>query len=278
MVDLTLKPKKFDHKIPLEAESISCDIFAGKTIEEINKLPVFHGNQKATLKDFFEIKGTKEDSAENIRIIIEGDVSQVKNIGQNMKAGEIVIKGNAGMHTAEYLNGGSVIVEGDVGDFSANEVKKGKVHVKGNAGAYFASALRGSWRGVTGGTIIIDGNVGIESGTFLAGKKTRLHIKGNAATMLGLHLAGGVIIVDGDVEERLAGQMARGKIIVNGKVSELLPSFQQDGEVNEIALSEEEKISGKYLKFKGDFAEISPKSKYSGELYLASKNNKHLVK
>ncbi|MHA1145548.1 MAG: formylmethanofuran dehydrogenase subunit C, partial [Candidatus Helarchaeota archaeon] len=260
MVDITLKPKKSEDKIPLEAESISCDVFAGKTIDEIKKLPIFKGNRKKSLGDFFDVSGSKEDDPKNIRIIIDGDVSHVKNIGRNMKAGEILIKGNAGMHTAEYLNGGTVVVEGDVGDFSANEVKKGKVHVKGNAGAYFASALRGSWRGVKGGEIICEGNVGIESGTFLAGKNTRLRIKGNASSMLGLHLAGGVIILDGNALERLGGQMARGKIIVNGKLSEILPSFSYEGEVDEIVLSDEEKIKGKYLRFKGDFAEISPKS------------------
>ncbi|MHA1784939.1 MAG: formylmethanofuran dehydrogenase subunit C [Candidatus Helarchaeota archaeon] len=287
MAEITLKPKKIvsETKIPIEVEkSISCNSFAGKSIDEIKKLEAFIGNEKKTIGDFFEISGESSDDPASLKIIIDGDVWMVKGIGREMKNGEIIIKGKAGMHTGEYLNGGKITVEGDVDAFCFNEMKKGEVLVKGNAGDYFASALRGSWVGVSGGKITIEGNVGIESGNWIKGVNTLLHVKGNAADFLGAHNQGGIIRIDGTPGNRLGAEMARGKIIVNGKATSIMPSFGYDGEVDKILIKKDKKDEsknvyweGKYLKFSGDFAQVKPKAKFKGEIYLSADKNKDLI-
>ena len=287
MAEITLKPKKIvsETKIPIEVEnSISCESFAGKSIDDIKKLEAFIGNEKKTLGDFFDISGEKSDDAASIKIIIDGDVWMVKGIGRKMKAGEILIKGKAGMHTGEELNGGKITVEGDVDHFCFNEVKKGEVLVKGNAGDYFASAMRGSWVGVSGGKITIDGNVGIEAGNWIKGVNTLLHIKGNSGDFLGAHNQGGIIKIDGTPGNRLGGEMARGKIIVNGKATSIMPSFGYDGEVDKILIKKDKKDEsknvywdGKYLKFSGDYAQVKVKAKFKGEIYLDAGKNKGLI-
>ena len=81
-------------KIPLEAECITPDFFLGKTNSNISKLPVFDGNRKCELGQFFSISGTMDDDS----ILIENDCSNVKLIGSRMTRGKIEVLGNVGMH------------------------------------------------------------------------------------------------------------------------------------------------------------------------------------
>jgi len=283
---ITLKPKNIvsETKIPIEVEkSITCDSFNNKSIDEIKKLEAFIGNEKKTLGDFFDISGDKAEAA-SMQIIIDGDVWMVKGIGRGMKNGEIIIKGKAGMHTGEQLAGGKITVEGDVDGFCFNEMKKGEVLVKGNAGDYFASAMRGSWVGVSGGKITIEGNVGIESGNWIKGATAYLRIKGNAGDFLGAHNQGGRIEIDGTPGNRLGAEMARGKIIVNGKATSVMPSFGYKGKVDKILLKKDKKDEtknvyqqGNYLQFDGDFSQVKAKAKFKGAIFLDASKNQDLI-
>ncbi|MHA1651035.1 MAG: formylmethanofuran dehydrogenase subunit C [Candidatus Helarchaeota archaeon] len=275
MAELTLTPKELP-TVPLEVE-ITPNLVAGKSIEDIKKMKILKGNREKELGEFFDVKGNSADDPANIKIIINGNVDRVKYIGSGMSAGEIIIKGNAGMHTGDDMKGGKITIEGNCADFCAMEIKGGEFEVKGSAGNYLGAAKRGTWRGSSKGKIMVHGNCGVEAGSWLRGKTIVIHIKGNAGALLGTHMHLGTIIVDGDVDPRVGGEMSGGKIIINGKLSEILPSFSYVGEVNEIELSETEKITGNYLKFEGDFANISPKSKKKGEIYLNKEKNQSLI-
>ncbi|MFX1293512.1 MAG: formylmethanofuran dehydrogenase subunit C [Promethearchaeota archaeon] len=275
MVEITLSPKELP-TIPLEME-ISPDVFAGKSIEEVKKLKILKGNREKELGEYFNVEGSTAKDPADIKIIINGNVDRVKYIGSKMTAGEIIIKGNTGMHTGDDMKGGKITVEGDCADFCAMEIKGGIFEVKGNAGNYLVGAKRGTWIGSSKGKIIVHGNCGAEVAVWMRGKTIVLHIKGNAGAYLGTHMHLGTIIVDGDVSPRVGGEMSGGKIIINGSLSEILPSFTYIGEVNEIEITEAEKISGNYLKFEGDFANISPKAKSKGEIYLSKDKNKDLI-
>lgn len=281
MADLTLTPKELP-TIPLEVE-ISPDNIAGKSIDEIKKITILKGNREKDLGEFFDVKGNSAENPADTKIIIDGNVDNVKYIGKGMTAGEIVIKGNVGMHTGDDMKGGKITVEGDCGDFCASEIKGGEFEVKGSAGNYLVAAKRGNWRGSSKGKITIHGNCGAETAAWMRGKTIVLNIKGNAGAYLGTHMHLGTIIVDGDVDPRVGGEMSGGKIIINGKLSEILPSFVFAGEVSEIVLSETDKIAGNYLKFEGDFANITPKVKKSGEkskrgeIYLNKAKNQDLI-
>ena len=56
MGTITLIPKN-NIDMPIEADVISPNVFANKTIEEIESLLVWQGNTRAPLSKFFEIKG-----------------------------------------------------------------------------------------------------------------------------------------------------------------------------------------------------------------------------
>ncbi|MGB9929082.1 MAG: formylmethanofuran dehydrogenase subunit C, partial [Methanosarcina sp.] len=148
---------KAANKIPIEADDVNPDNFAGKTEEEIKTIKVWYGNSQAPLGDFFNIEVEGTDSAENTKIIIEGDVSRVKRIGQNMSAGEIEINGNVDMHCGFGMKGGKITINGNADSWLGCEMTGGEIVLNGNAGYYVGAGYRGEACGMKGGKITING-------------------------------------------------------------------------------------------------------------------------
>lgn len=259
MKEIVLKPKN-QPKVGLEAEEISPDIFAGKSTSEIGELPVYEGNIMGKLGDYFHIIGEGGKSAEETRIIIQGNVDKTKRIGQKMRGGEIIVKGNVGMHLGSKMRGGRIIVEGDADAFAAQEIRGGELHIKGNAGNYLGSAYRGNWRGIRGGTIVVDGDAGSEIGVFMQGGK--ITVKGDAKPFAGVHMKKGVIIIEGTAARRVGAEMIGGTIVAN-KVEAMLPGFKLEGTVKDPTV-DGETFKGTYKKYSGDHAEARAK----GAVYI----------
>lgn len=263
---ITLTPlKKFT--FPVQAECINPDVFQGKDSAEVAKLPVYEGNKPKILKDLFKIE---EDGAETPSITINGDVSQVRRIGQGMKNGEIVINGNAGMHLGEKMLGGKIIVNGDAAQWAGSCMKKGLIEIHGNAGDYLASPYRGNSEGMKGGKIVVDGNVGSDSGAYLRGGLIK--IKGsNTGQFLGFHMSDGTIRVEKNAFTRVGTNMTGGKIIVSGKIDEMMPTFTIDGTKPKVKVDDTESATGPFYVFLGDLAE-----KGTGKLFVSKANNPQL--
>ncbi len=263
MEEIILKPK-IQPKEGIEAEVISPDIFAGKDVDEIEHLAIFHGNRKETLKDFFDVSGTKIDDAADIRIIIDGDVSRTKRIGENMKSGEIIIKGDVDMYVGLKMSGGKIIVEGNTDSFAGQQMVGGELIIKGNTKDYLGASYRGDWRGMKGGSIIVEGNAGCEVGEFMVGGK--IHIKGDCGPFAGVHMKKGLIVIEGKSSGRTGAQMTGGNIVMMGGNTRLLPGFVYAGEEEDIKIDGEEFL-GKYSRYTGDHAEM----KASGNIYIENR-------
>jgi formylmethanofuran dehydrogenase subunit C len=259
MKEVVLTPKE-QPSYGLIAECISCDVFAGKSIDEIKALPVYYGNKQGELGDFFEISGEVASSAEEQRIVIAGDVPKTRWIGKEMSAGEIVVKGSAEMYVGAWMRGGKIIVEGNVGAFSGMLMQGGELYVKGNAGDYLGCSYRGEWRGMRGGTIIVEGNAGMEVGQNLNGG--RIFVKGSVESFAGVRMKKGLLVV-GSATDRVGAQMVGGTIVVLGNVLRLLPSFDPAGEVENPSVADES-FEGVFNKYTGDHAERHAK----GVLYV----------
>ncbi|WP_457615294.1 formylmethanofuran dehydrogenase subunit C [Methanopyrus sp.] len=258
MKEVVLTPKgKPD--VPLEAEVICPDEFAGKSEEEIAALEVYEGNTTVELGEYFDVEGNAGDSPEDTRIVIDGDVPWAKLIGYNMSAGEILVEGDVGRHAGAEMKGGKLIVEGDADDWLGREMKGGDITVHGNAGNYVGSTYRGEWRGMSGGRILVKGDAGDEIGEWMSDGK--IIVEGNAGIMIGIHMQGGTIVVRGDVGVRPGAQMEGGTIVVCGRAEDVLPSFRYGG------LEEDpvEEVTGTFHLFTGDYAN-GPK--VEGKLYL----------
>ncbi len=254
MAEIKLKLKK-KPEFPLEAEVISPDIFAGKSAADIKKLRVYHGNEEKVIGDFFEVTGTGSET-NDIKIEIDGDLSNVKRIGEKMTGGEIIINGNVGMHVGNNMSGGKILVNGNADDWAGAMLKGGELEINGDAGHYVGAAYRGFWKGMENGLIKVKGKIGNEALSWVSGSKPEKRfptlICGGAGSFLGIHSHGGTIIVEGDCDRCTGADQVRGTIVVKGKISRILPSFKKIGEVKEIELMNGEIIKGKFIEYSGD--------------------------
>jgi len=225
--ELTIRPKGRE-RIPVEAEVISPDVLAGKGLDEITNLPVYVGNRKLTLSDYFELEGEIAEKAAEQSIVVEGDVPWVKYIGANMKSGHIMVKGDAGMHVGSQMSGGELVVEGSVSDWAGAEMKGGLLRIKGDAGDLLGAAYRGSKEGMTGGCILVDGSVGSEAGSFM--RRGEIVTLNDTGPFTGVHMNGGEIFIFGRASKRLGAEMRGngGVIVCFGEVESLLPTFVYD--------------------------------------------------
>jgi len=222
-VKLSLKKA---NKIPIEANDVNPNNFAGKTEEEIRAIKVWYGNTQAPLGDFFNIEVEGNDTAENTKIVVEGDVSRVKRIGQNMSAGEIEINGNVDMHCGFGIKGGKIIINGDADSWLGCEITGGEIILNGNAGYYVGSGYRGESCGMRGGKITINGNARDYLGEHMCGGE--IHVKGNVGLLPAISNNGGKIIIEGNATMP-ASEMRSGTVIINGEVRDLLPSYKEEG-------------------------------------------------
>jgi formylmethanofuran dehydrogenase subunit C len=264
---VTLSLKR-ELKVPVFAECVSPDVFAGKSQEEIAQLQLWEGNRQRTLSDLFEMEGKSGDKPKEIAIRIVGDLSKIRRIGACMTDGEIVVQGDVGMHVGEEMKGGTIVVEGNAGSWVGAEMRGGTIEVKGSAGDYIGGAYRGSTEGMKGGTIVIHGNAGVEVGCHM--RKGLIKVHGKVEQFAGIRMKDGAIVVQGKAGERAGAFMTGGKIVLCNYVPSVLPTFTIDGLKNKVKIEEEE-IKKHFYVFVGDLAERG-----NGKLYVAKDKNEHL--
>ncbi|MDI6726111.1 MAG: formylmethanofuran dehydrogenase subunit C [Smithellaceae bacterium] len=207
--------------IPIEADSISPDFFVHRNRAEIEALPAFYGRRKVALGDLFTVDGERSDS-----IIVEGDLSHVKKIGQGMTIGRITLSGDAGPHLGANMRGGEITVRGNANDWAGAQMQGGRIWIKGNAGHHVGAAYPGEKHGVNRGMIIIEGNAGRELGA--GARRTLIVALGNVGEFAGANMIAGSIFVFGRLGERAGAGMKRGSIVVFGESADLLPTFRYE--------------------------------------------------
>jgi formylmethanofuran dehydrogenase subunit C len=208
--------------IPVEAECLTPDQLAGKSVSEIAALKVQHGNREEALGEFFSVAGDAGDRD----IVVEGDCTRVKWIGAGMAGGRLTIHGHAGMHLGAELRGGEINVHGNVGDWVGAEMRGGKIHVHGEAGHLAGAAYRGSRFGMRGGVLLIDGKAGNEIGAVM--RRGLIAIGGDTGDFVGVSMIAGSIFVFGQPGIRVGAGMKRGTLALFGALPPLLPSFRYD--------------------------------------------------
>ena len=144
----------------IEAKMMTPDFCAGKDAAEIAAMPVYMDGQVLPLGTFFTVSGRGGATPKETKLVINGDLRNIRYIGERMSAGEIVINGNASMYTGARMEGGSIVVNGNIDSFAAIDMKGGHLVVNGNAQDYLGAAYRGDLRGMSGGVITVHGTVG----------------------------------------------------------------------------------------------------------------------
>ncbi len=249
-------------EIPLEAEVISLPTLGGLSASNVAHLPVYHGNQKAALGDFFRVTGSSDGE-----IHVQGDLGLVKFIGAGMKSGRLHVEGNVGMHLGAGMSGGEIQVDGSAGDWVGPEMSGGRIVIKGSAGHMVGSAVRGSSIGIVGGEIIVHGDAGNEVGSAM--RRGMITIGGNCGDYAGVNMRAGTVIVLGALGIRAGAGMKRGTI-VSMHDAEILPTFSFActyspvflrpylRQIQPLGLAVEDKhLHGRYRRWCGDSIELN---------------------
>ena len=151
--------------VPLEAEVLTPDRLAAA--EDVAALPLWHGNERVRVGDFFAVSGSGDD------VRLEGDLRRVHRIGTGMTAGRLT-------------------VEGDVGDWAGAEMRGGTLVVRGSAGHHLGGAYPGDRAGMRGGEIVVHGDAGAQAGAGL--RRGLIAIGGRAGEAAGLRMLAGTIV------------------------------------------------------------------------------------
>jgi len=258
---VTLRVKEAT-SLPVEADSISPDLFVDRTNSEIKNLPLFCGRRKVNVGDLFIVEGETAD-----KIIIKGDVKNYKKIGQNMTRGRITVAGDVGMHLGAYMQGGEIIVHGDVHDWAGAHMQGGIIRIKGNGGHFAGAGYPGEKRGANRGAILIEGNAGNETGTRM--RRGLIVVTGDTGEFTGANLIAGSIFVFGRLGERAGAGNKRGSIVAMGDTAPLLPTYHYQCRFQSVCLRvylrcirswglpvSDDQMDGSFRRFSGDITAL----------------------
>jgi formylmethanofuran dehydrogenase subunit C len=198
--------------VPLEADVLTPDRLVG----DIAELPLWHGNERTRVGEFFEVHGTGDD------VRIEGDLSRVHRVGAGMTAGRLTVAGDVGMHAGAGMRGGELHVEGDAGDHAGAEMRGGNLTIRGSAGRGLGGASSGERAGMRGGEIVVHGDAGAQAGAGL--RRGLIAVAGRAGEAAGLRMLAGTIVALGGVGRRAGAGMRRGSIVTMAPATPL-PTF-----------------------------------------------------
>jgi formylmethanofuran dehydrogenase subunit C len=214
---------RLDSPIPVEADAVTPDRLADLPQDEVEKIPVLHGNQTVPLGKVFRAVGLAFEK----HIEILGDCSRIKNLGRGMTTGTLDIYSDVGMHAGAGMRGGELLIHGDAGDWLGAEMRGGSIHVHGNAGNCVGAAYRGDVKGMRGGVIRIDGDAGHEVGSLM--RRGLIVVGGRCGDFAGAGMIAGSLFAFGGVGGKAGAGMKRGTIF-SGRPAELPPTFSFDCE------------------------------------------------
>src|SRR3954467_15453306 len=191
--------------VPLEAEVVSPDRLTGASREEIEALPVWHGNERMRVGEFFAVSGAGDD------VRVEGDLSRVKFVGAGMTRGRLTVAGDVGMHAGGGMRGGELHVEGDAGDWAGAAMRGGTLVVRSSAGRQLGGVYPGDRAGMRGGEIVVHGGAGAQAGAGV--RRGLIAVAGRVGDAAGSRMLAGTIVALGGLGRRAGADMRRGSIV-----------------------------------------------------------------
>jgi formylmethanofuran dehydrogenase subunit C len=259
-VTLTLTLRE-EPVVALEAEVLSPDNLASASRAEIEALPVWHGNERTRVGEFFAVSGAGEDD-----VRLEGDLRRVKFVGAGMTAGRLTVGGDVGMHAGAGMRGGELDVEGDAGDWAGAGMRGGRLVVRGSAGRQLGGVYAGERAGMRGGEIVVHGDAAAQAGAGL--RRGLIAVAGQVGEAAGLRMLAGTIVALGGVGARAGAGMRRGSIVTMAPATPLatfvfscvyrppfLGLYLRRLRALGVAVSDEH-LDGRYARWSGDGLEL----------------------
>jgi formylmethanofuran dehydrogenase subunit C len=209
--------------VPIEVQGIVPAAVQGLALDQVARLPIYHGNRQLELGQLFRVQGAADGE-----MVWVGNLSGVHWIGARMEQGNILVDGQAGRHLGSEMSGGQIRVTGHAGDWVGAELKGGTIDVHGDAGHLVGAAYRGSPRGMTGGTIRVRGGAGNEIGHSM--RRGLIAVGGPTGDLIGINMLAGTIVAGGPTGIRHGAGMVRGTLaFLHEEPPPLLPTFRLAG-------------------------------------------------
>jgi formylmethanofuran dehydrogenase subunit C len=210
--------------LPVEADCLRPDLLRGRTKLDVASLTLAVGKSNVALGDLFQISGDGADG----HLILEGDLSHVRRIGEGMASGQLTIRGDVGGHLGAWMSGGTIEIDGSAGDWAGAEMRGGRLRINGRAGNGLGAAYPGSRLGMRDGVIAAQLGVGNDVG--LAMRRGLIVVYGRAGEGLGRGMVAGTIVAFGPAGDYPGAGMKRGTIALFGtSPPALLSTFQPSG-------------------------------------------------
>lgn len=262
VLTLTLKEASNER---VDLSPLTPDKLKGQSLKQIAAIEINKGGRMVPAGSVFDIDGKAGDE-----LVIAKSNDKLDEIGANMTAGSITIKGNAGNGVGRNMQNGEILVKGDAGNNVGSGMKNGKIEILGNAGDYLGGVSIGARQGMRGGTILVTGNAGDRMAERM--RRGLIIVQGDTGSYTGANMMAGTLVVLGKLGQFAGFGLNRGTIITQHKPQTLLSTFNDCGEFEmnflNLLFRELPKLGRRYSFFK----ELSPYARrYAGDLGVDGK-------
>jgi formylmethanofuran dehydrogenase subunit C len=194
----------------------------GKSLGEIEKLPLWLGNQQVIAAELFEFKGKPGEE-----ITIQSDSDRLDQIGADLNGGTIRIEGNVGAYLGRGMLSGNIELSGDAGLAAGCAMSGGNLTIQGDAGDFLGGAITGERQGMRGGTILVKGSAGDRTGDLM--RRGTIIVEGNCGDYCASRMVAGSLIVLGQLGKQTGLGMRRGTLLSASMPDSLPATFNHNG-------------------------------------------------
>lgn len=206
----------------VDARLLAPQNLCGLDVSQIENLPIGRNSTEIRIGDLFDVEchestspcGMECNSAgvcPTASLVITGNLSSFHRIGQNMNSGRLWVIGNVGSEFASRMSGGICVVAGHASDNAGQGLRGGLLAVCGHCGNDLASPLPGKKTGMTGGDILIGGNVGDRAAHRM--RRGTILVSGHAGHHGCQQMIAGTVIAQGNIGDSWCLGMKRGSLI-----------------------------------------------------------------
>jgi len=160
----------------------------------------------------------------------EGGSERFDLLGAKLLPGfSIYVEGDVGAQLGRNAQGGTITVTGDAGPYAASGMTGGHIDIDGDAGDLLGAPLAGEIAGMAGGRVLVRGNVGSRAGDRL--RRGIIIIEGDAGADIGSRAIAGTIIALGAATGRI-GYLNKRASLVLAQLSDFGPTYVDCGAHN----------------------------------------------
>jgi formylmethanofuran dehydrogenase subunit C len=170
----------------IDAAPLRPDLLGSMTSKQVVETALLIGRRRYPLGELFHIEGEPGDT-----LTVPGAANYL-HLAQGMKAGTLVVRGDAGSLAGMEITGGRIVIEGSAGASLGASMLGGRIEVQGDTGENTGGPSPNWTEGMTQGEILIAGRAGPRCGLRQRGG---LIAANSVAEYVGYHMLAGTIVI-----------------------------------------------------------------------------------